>query len=244
MKSYHLAIFGTIFFFFACNETTVRKGSFEVHGVDVSHHQKRIDWEKVAAQGIHFAFIKATEGETFKDSFFCKNWAAIKAAGIKRGAYHFFRPTLSPHLQAENFIEMTELGHGDIVPVLDVEVTDGISSEQLRKRVDVWLSVVENHFRVKPILYTYQKFFNKHFAGHYTDYPIWIARYSSWRRPCLKGGQKWQFWQYGNNGRLEGIDGPVDFNVFAGTTDQLNDFCIARPMPLLDPNDESLVSNP
>ena len=125
MKFRPALLLGFSLFFFACNEQTVRKQGFGLHGIDVSHYQKKIDWGKVAAQDVHFAFIKATEGETYKDSFFCENWASIKAAGIKRGAYHFFRPTLSAEMQATNFIEMTELGNGDIAPVLDVEVADG-----------------------------------------------------------------------------------------------------------------------
>ena len=235
MKSYRFILMGLPFLLFGCNEQTNRRQGFDVHGIDVSHYQKDINWEKVAAQDIHFAFIKATEGETYKDSFFCENWVEMKAAGIKRGAYHFFRPTLSAAMQAENFIEMTELGDGDIVPVLDVEVTDGVAPEELRAQVDIWMSIVENHFKAKPILYTYQNFFNDNLAGHFNDYPVWVARYSAWRKPCLHTKEGWQFWQYGNRGKLKGIDGPVDFNVFKGSADDLESLCLVRPEPLFDP---------
>ncbi len=237
----HLFIFGFSFFLFACNDQTVRKQNFDVHGIDVSHYQKEIDWEKVAEQDIHFAFIKASEGETYKDSFFCENWMEMKAAGIKRGAYHFFRPTLSAEMQAANFIEIAELGDGDIAPVLDIEVTDNVSSEELRSQVDIWLQIVEDHFKMKPIIYTYQNFFNDHLAGHYNDYPVWVARYSSWRNPRLSANQNWQFWQYGNRGVLQGIDGPVDFNVFKGTREELENYCLVRPEPLLEPPPADLV---
>ena len=239
---FYLFILGFSFFFFACNEQTVRKQSFDVHGIDVSHYQKEIDWEKVAEQDIQFAFIKATEGETYKDSFFCENWAGLKAAGIKRGAYHFFHPSLSAEMQAANFIEMAELGDGDIAPVLDVEVTGNISPEKLRARVDIWLRIVEGHFKIKPIIYTYQNFFNDYLAGHYDDYPVWVARYSSWRNPRLTANQKWQFWQYGNKGILQGIDGPVDFNVFKGTVKELENFCLVRPEPLYEPLPEDVAA--
>ena len=234
MKPY-LILMGFAFFLFACDGPIERKQGFEVHGIDVSHYQKKINWHKVASQDIDFAFIKATEGETYKDSFFCENWAGMKAAGIRRGAYHFFRPTLSAEAQAINFIEMADLGDGDFIPILDVEVTDGISPKQFRQQMDSWLQIVENHFKVKPIIYTYQNFFNDNLAGHYENHPIWVARYSSWRKPHLKSKQDWQFWQYGNKGQLKGIDGPVDFNVFKGNENELEKFCIVRPEPLFNP---------
>jgi lysozyme len=246
MKPY-LIILGFSLFFFACKEQTERKHDFSVHGIDVSHYQKKIDWKKVADQDIQFAFIKATEGETYKDSFFCENWMEMKAANIKRGAYHFFRPTLSPELQAINFIETAELGHGDFYPVIDLEVTDEVSSEELREKVNIWLSIIEGHYKVKPIIYTYQNFFNDHLAGYYKDYPIWIARYTSWWKPRLCAGQDWQFWQYGNRGRLQGIDGNVDFNVFHGTSEELENYCIVRPEPLFIPppvSEELVAANP
>ena len=241
-------LLGFLIILTACNEQTVRKQGYEVHGIDVSHYQKEINWEKVASQDIQFAFIKATEGETYKDTFFCENWSGMKAANIKRGAYHFFRPTLSAELQAANFIETAELGHGDFAPVLDIEVTDGVSQQELLEKIDTWLTLVENHFKVKPIIYTYQKFFNKHLADRYDDHPIWIARYSSWRNPNLSSDQEWQFWQYGNKGKLRGINGPVDFNIFKGTKDELEQFCLIRPAPMFDPppapTSELVATNP
>ena len=166
----------------------------------------------------------------------------MEEANIKKGAYHFFRPTLSPELQASNFIETTELSHGDFVPVLDLEVTDDVTSEELREKVDIWLTIIENHYRVRPIIYTYQNFFNDHLAGFYNEYPIWVARYTSWRKPRLRANQDWQFWQYGNRGRLHGIDGPVDFNVFQGALEELENFCIVRPKPLYNPPANNLVA--
>lgn len=247
MKPY-LILMGFALFMFACDGPTDRKQGFEVHGIDVSHYQKKVDWKRVASQGIDFAFIKATEGETYKDSFFCENWAGMKAAGVKRGAYHFFRPTLSAEAQAINFIEMADLRNGDFVPVLDVEVIDGVSPEKFLQQMDEWLLIVEDHFKVKPIIYTYQNFYNKHLAGHYEGYPVWIARYSSWRKPRLRANQDWQFWQYGNKGQLAGINGPVDFNVFNGTKNDLDSFSIVRPEPLFNPppssSDDLMVVSP
>lgn len=241
MKRYFVLLSISLFVF-ACNEQTKRRSDFSVHGIDVSHYQKHIDWKAVAAQGIHFAFIKATEGETFRDSLFCRNWMEIKDAGIKRGAYHFFRPTLSAETQVKNFIEGIELGHGDLAPVLDVEVVDGVSEEVLRQGVMTWLHLVESTYKIKPIIYTNQKFFNRYLAGHFYGYPIWIARYNSWFKPCLRDHHDWAFWQYGNKGRLEGINSYVDFNVFRGSQEELENYCLNRPQPLLDLSKPDLAS--
>ncbi len=219
-------------FFFSCNQPTQRMKNFEVHGIDVSHHQSNIDWDTVAAQDIHFAFAKATEGETHNDSLFCYNWEEMKRVGIKRGAYHFFRPMLSAYNQVENFTDWVELEIGDLPPVLDVEVLDGLSKIELINKVRAWLFLMEIKCNIKPIIYTNQKFYNKYLAGYFGDYPIWIARYSSWRKPHLRKPPEWTFWQYGDKGQLKGVDGPVDFNVFRGNVFELNEMCLAERMVL------------
>ena len=93
---------------------------YEVHGIDVSHYQAEIDWESVAEQGVQFAFVKASEGMTLIDTLFCDNWAAMKAADIRRGAYHFFRPQTPVYEQAFNFQTAVQIEPGDLPPVLDV----------------------------------------------------------------------------------------------------------------------------
>ncbi len=238
-----LILLGISFLLLSCHEQTKRRSDFSIHGIDVSHYQKHIDWPTVASQGINFAFIKATEGEFFRDSLFCKNWNEIKDAGIRRGAYHFFRPTVPVEAQVKNFIEAIELGHGDLAPVLDVEVDDGVSEEELRQSVLSWLNLVESTYKIKPIVYTNQKFFNRYFSGHLEGFPIWIARYNRWLKPRLCDKQEWSFWQYGNKGRLEGINGDVDFNVFRGSMEGLENLCLNRPEPLLNSSKLDLASS-
>lgn len=231
---YHYILFGTLVFLAACNEQTVRKQGFGVHGIDVSHYQKSIDWKQVAAQDFQFAFIKASEGEGMQDTLFCKNWDAMRSAGMIRGAYHFFRPGISAALQAHNFLSTIDLQHGDLPPVLDVEVTDGFTPDQVASGVNTWLSIVEDAYKVKPIVYSNQKFFNRYLAKRLSDYPVWVARYTSTWVPNIKEGHAWSFWQYGNRGRLSGIAGDVDFNVFNGNLANLESLTIHRPAPLLD----------
>lgn len=213
----------------SCSTPTYRIDGYQIHGIDISHHQNHINWDTIAAgnQKVHFAFIKATEGAQHIDTLFCKNWAEVNRVGIQRGAYHFFRPSILPELQARNFLNWVEMNQHDLPPVLDVEVLDGVSPAKLVHYMRRWLYVVEAHFQKKPIIYTNLNFYNDYLAGHFQEYPIWIARYS-YQKPELGDNQPWQFWQYGNNGSLPGIKGAVDFNVFHGTKDEFELFCKPR----------------
>ena len=198
--------------------------NYLIHGIDVSHHQSYINWEKVASNDIHFAFMKATEGVSLVDSLFCRNWEEAGSTFLKKGAYHFFRPTVPAIEQFNNFNMMVQLEDGDLPPVLDIEVTDGVKNENIVKNCRDWLKLVEDHYKVKPIIYTNLKFYHRHLAGSFTDYPIWIARYNE-KLPYLDPGKEWDFWQYGNKGLMAGIDGFVDFNVFNGTYQNLESLC-------------------
>jgi lysozyme len=214
----------SLLFIVSCNQETLRMNNYLIHGIDVSHHQSYINWELVAENDLHFAFIKATEGVSLTDSLFCKNWEAAGKTILKKGAYHFFRPTVSASEQFDNFSMMVHLEDGDLPPVLDVEVTDGISSDAIIANCQQWLQMVEEHYEVKPIIYTNLKYYHKHLAGAFLDYPIWIARYND-KLPYLDPGKDWDFWQYGNRGLMDGIDGFVDFNVFNGTYQNLEAMC-------------------
>lgn len=244
MKCHFILIVGALAVLSACNEQTVRKDGFGVHGIDVSHYQKKVDWEQVAAQDIHFAFVKASEGQSMQDTIFCKNWDAIHAAGILRGAYHFFRPSVPAALQASNFLATIDLQHGDLPPVLDVEVTDGYPAEHIAQGVSEWLAIVEKAYMVKPIIYSNQNFYNRYLAKHLNGYPVWVARYTSLWMPEIAEGHAWSFWQYGNRGRLHGIAGDVDFNVFNGSFADLQSLTIRRPAPLLDLMPEPVPTPP
>lgn len=226
MRLFHFILI-LVFLTIQCQFPTVRMDQFEVHGIDVSHHQAQISWDQVHRAGVNFAFVKATEGGDWRDSLFCYNWDEIERVGLKRGAYHYYRPNRSPLTQALNFQQIVDLKIGDLPPVLDVEVTDGVSKEKLLAGIKTWLYKVEMHYNIRPIIYTNLKFYHRYLAGHLDDYPIWIARYRD-REPSLISGKSWDFWQYGDRGEIEGIDGFVDFNVFHGTMEELETYCV-RP---------------
>lgn len=224
---YILSISLIILLAYSCHHQAVNMHDYTVRGIDVSHYQAQINWDTIATQNIHFAFVKATEGNALTDSLYCHNWSEMKRVGLKRGAYHFFHPTISAEKQAKNFINLVELEFGDLPPVLDVEVLDGVSKVRLISSVREWLFNVEIKYNIKPIIYTNLKFYNKYLAGHFDDYPVWIARYNNTKMPILACGRDWDFWQYGSKGRLNGIKGDVDVNVFNGDIFDLEQLCLA-----------------
>lgn len=200
----------------------LRMARYAVHGIDVSHYQQEVDWPLVQAE-CQFVFLKATEGADLEDQYFRKHWQTLERLKIKRGAYHFFRPSVDAGQQAKHFIRQVTLRTGDLPPVLDVEVTGNISSRKIAEGVCLWLRRVEAHYKVRPILYTNAAFYRQHLQRGVKGYPLWIARYG-WRTPETQ--PPWHFWQYSDEGRLEGIGGKVDLNVFSGSLDELDRLCV------------------
>ena len=209
---------------YACQQPTERLEGYEVHGIDVSHHQSEINWDTVAAQQIDFVFVKASEGLEFVDRCFEHNWNVIKEKNLKRGAYHFFHPKLSSFDQAMNFIHTVPLEYGDLPPVLDFEVVNGASETLVINRLQSWLDIVERHYGIRPIIYTNQKLYKRYIRNNFDQYPIWMARYNT-EAPVVYQG--WHFWQYGNRGKVYGIVGDVDLNVFRGSRLELEEMCLA-----------------
>ncbi|MFT3682065.1 MAG: GH25 family lysozyme [Ferruginibacter sp.] len=192
---------------------------YSIHGIDVSHYQSAIDWEDVKAMNIQkvsigFSFIKATEGTDDIDDRFRQNWKGARKAGIIRGAYHFFNPYKNGRAQALNFIRAVNLKPGDMPPVLDVEDAGQLSKAVLQQRVRDWLVTVEQHYKVKPLIYTGADFYKFYLADTFDHYPLWVAHYLAKDRPRVK--REWNFWQHNEAGRVNGISSYVDFNVFNG----------------------------
>lgn len=161
---------------------------------------------------VSFVFIKATEGATFRDRDFARNWKDAGRTDLRRGAYHFFRSSRDGELQAAFFIETVgELRFRDLPPVLDIEtVHPGCSRETLNERALQWLRTVGKHYGRTPVVYTGDSFLQDWLDEEITaHYPIWIARYGR-RRPDFEG---WRFWQCTDRAVVSGIPEPVDLNV-------------------------------
>ena len=192
---------------------------YSIHGIDVSYYQGKIDWQKVSAMKeddveISFAFIKATEGLTIVDPYFRRNWREAPKAGLKVGAYHFFRPKKSGLWQANFFLQTVSIEKGDLPPVVDIESLDGVSPEKMRNELNEFVLRVEAKTKIKPIIYTGLRFYKDHLKGYYNDYPFWVAHY---HQPEIKlAKSSYKFWQHSDKATINGINHVVDFNVFNG----------------------------
>ncbi|WP_263078205.1 GH25 family lysozyme [Endozoicomonas sp. Mp262] len=188
-------------------------------GIDVSHYQGEIQWLDVASQ-YHFAFIKATEGTHYIDPKYQENIRGIISTDILYGAYHFFSPDLDPIKQAEHFISATANHNLILPPVLDVEVEPSGSSHELRTAIKQWLTHVEKNTGCRPVLYTNKHFWNRHLNNNFENYPLWISDYTTNEKALT--GIPWEFWQYTEQGQVQGVSNPVDENRFYGDLATLN----------------------
>lgn len=194
---------------------------YEIHGIDISHYQGDIDWDNLSNAMIEgcplrFVMIKSTEGSTRLDSKFKENFRQAREYGYIRGAYHFWSNKSSARDQAYHFLNKVRLEDGDLPPVLDVEhKPKDRSVEDFQRDVLTWLHIVEDKYHVKPIIYTYYKFKDKYLSAPvFNDYPYWIAHYYV-DKVEYKG--PWKFWQHTDAGKLPGIKGYVDFNIYNGS---------------------------
>lgn len=218
-----------------------------IYGIDISRHQhekgrKRfgINWKqlRITSLGhrhptdgqtfpVSFVYIKSTEGTTIRNRYFMSDYAQAKKQGLHVGAYHFFSLKTPALTQATFFVNHTLFREGDFPPVLDVEPTDAQinaigGDEVLMQRIRIFMEYVEKRTHMRPILYVNQMFINKHMqhaADIKQNYNVWIARYGEY-----KPDVKLVYWQLSPEGRVSGITGPVDINVFNGYQGQWDEF--------------------
>lgn len=194
-----------------------------VSGIDVSHYQGVVDWQAVKTANIGFAFAKASEGEAIVDAHFDANWQGMKAAGLLRGAYHFFDSTVDPVAQAKNFLNAVgSLAAADLPPVLDIEIFRGpYGSSSLANNVLTWLNTVQAALGRTPMIYTGPSFWNQNMNNQFGAYPLWVAEYGVSTPRIPNGWSAWTFWQSTQNGTAAGVSGNVDSNVFSGSSADL-----------------------
>lgn len=202
---------------------------YDVHGIDISRYQGNIDWEllrnaSIQSSPVRFVFIKGTEGVSIVDENFNLNFYQAKKNDFIRGVYHFYTPDVDATRQAQFFMKQVHLEPGDLPPVLDVEKAGDLSKEDLQREVKKWLSLVEERYKVKPIIYSGYKFKMKYLSDSLLNtYPFWIAHYYV-DKLSYKG--PWHFWQYTDSGKLKGIKGNVDCNLFNGSLQDLENMTI------------------
>ncbi|HET9346393.1 MAG TPA: GH25 family lysozyme [Candidatus Limnocylindrales bacterium] len=201
-------------------------GSMYVDGIDVSYHQGMITWTQVAAAGKRFAFVRATAGTLTADPRYATNRSGALAAGLAVGSYHFANPDSAPNDAANEaswFLQKATIASGDLIPVLDLEVSNGLSAGALTTWAQTWLQEVTAATGVRPIIYTTPTFWSNSMANTEwfarNGYPVlWIAHWTSASQPTVPAGNwaasGWTFWQHSSTGSVPGISGPVDLDRF------------------------------
>ena len=198
-------------------------------GIDVSHWQNTIDWTKVAGAGKRFAYIKASESTDFVDPLFYQNRSQARAAGLYVGAYHFAQPSTTAGdavAEADHFIAVAAPAKGDLLPVLDLERTGGLSSGALTAWVQGYMGRILSRTGVHAVIYVSPSFW-KNYMGDTTWFSLngfnvlWVAHWTTASSPTVPGGNwggdGWTFWQYTSDGVVPGISGRVDMNRYNGT---------------------------
>lgn len=198
-----------------------------LNGIDVSHYNGNIDWHSVKSDDKYFVSIKATEGVSYSSAFyFTDNIHPARDAGLIAGGFHFFVGTDSGKDQAEYFLKVADPKPGDLLPMLDVEQTNGASDQQMADGMAEWMEVVERAVGKKPFIYVSASFWSQ--IGNpkgFEDNPLWVAEYTSAPSPKLPmGWHLYTIWQHSEASSVNGISGNVDADKFNGGLDQLDIF--------------------
>lgn len=189
---------------------------FEVKGADISAHNGNIDFSILKNEGIEFVYIKSTEGAGFKDRRFHHNFRKAKEAGIKVGAYHFFRFDSPGYMQALNLMHSIRGKQLDLPVAIDVEEWTNPSDRHTEDIITEIKQMAEtlqrNGYRV--IIYTNKEGLQRFYANALEAYPLWLCSFTD-----INPDIDWHFWQYSHRGLIKGLERQLDMNVFNGTRD-------------------------
>lgn len=206
-----------------------------VQGIDVSHWQGAVNWTSVRGSGIQFAWIKATEGTSYKDARFNTNYPAAHGAGVIRGAYHFALPNVSNGATQANYFASSGGGWSrdnlTLPGVLDIEhnpygaMCYGLSTTQMRTWINDFYTTYKSRTGRDTVIYTTSGWWNTctgNWTGMYSKSPLWVAHWTSASSPTIPSGfPTWTVWQYTSTGSVGGVAGTVDRNQFNGSRDRL-----------------------
>ena len=202
--------------FYVPSELQCEDTCSHVHGIDLSHYQGQVFWEHVGQNmKMAYVYLKATEGGDRIDDRYERNIQLAHRYGIKVGSYHFFRPKSPAAEQLRNFRMQCRPAEQDLIPMIDIETTGGLSSSEFCDSLLKFLGRVEKEYRQPPLLYTFRNFYNWHLQGKVNDYKLMIAMYQP-EEPVLEDRRDITMLQYTSKGRIKGISGYVDKSRFMG----------------------------
>jgi lysozyme len=226
-----------------------------IPGIDTSSYNGRIDWARVAEAGIKFCFHRAfsvdRDGSLHRDVMFDANVASCAQHGIASGAYGFAHPSADHRFQA---LELAKHGLLSIPPVIDLEVTDDLSTVDLVLWMSNFLALLEAETKRRCGVYTgaYTLGEAAHMSGATSSW-LWLAQYTLASAPFAMppGWDRWTFWQhlgnatknFAHDGRVQGVSTPVDLNWFNGTSEEF-DLWRANTWTVHDTEPDTLRDHP
>ena len=206
--------------FVGCNHLSSRQKANTdlltfLQGIDISHHQGEIDWSvvKKTVPDLAFVYVKCSEGNSYIDPRFSANVKGARAQGFRVGTYHYFRMTSGAHEQFKHFKGQIDKVITDLIPMVDVEKSDGKPRREFQDSLRVFLDLLEKEYGSRPMIYGTNRSYNELCAPEFNDYPMYIGRYGN-NKPIVKGPSHYTIWQYSESGRIKGIPKPVDLCRF------------------------------
>ena len=187
-----------------------------IHGIDMSHYQGSVWWETISQNSNHklnYVYLKASEGASHIDKTYLENIESAQRYGMNVGSYHFYRPKVPQEVQLQNFL--TQCRPQDLIPMVDVETTGGLSAYALQDSLQKFLVLMTKAYGVRPLVYTYTNFYNRYLSGSIDEYKLFIAQYNG-REPVLKDGRDIFAWQYTGKGHINGVNGYIDKSRLLG----------------------------
>lgn len=188
----------------------ILSSKYKVKGLDISHHQDRINWKQVDKK-YKFIIMKATEGKDFLDTDFFYNWNNARINGFTVGAYHFFTMLSSGKSQADFYISKVPASDKTLPPVIDLEIPTRHSKAKVLKELNDMINKLEKHYGKRVIIYVTYHTYNAYIKGEFPNNKLWIRDIKF--IPSLEEENRWVIWQVSNRGRVKGIPGFTDKNV-------------------------------
>lgn len=219
-------IIGVVFTYYKVSVpegVTINKSKYPVTGIDISAHTGKVDFSELKAHEINFVVVKATEGESFIDKKFERNYNEARKHGVPISAYHFFKFNKPGKKQAENFLAKIKGKDFDLPLVLDVEEwgnSTAIPRADVVQRLHDFIATVEAHTGKRMMLYSNVSGYRTYLKDEFPEHPLWICSFRP--EPPIK--RKWTFWQHSHKGKFAFADGWVDLNTFNGSHEEWSRF--------------------
>ncbi len=188
-----------------------------IHGIDLSHYQGDVGWDVLGENTkVNYVYLKATEGGNKVDDRYARNIRLARQNGLFVGSYHYFRPATPLRAQFENFTAQCRPDQQDLIPMIDIETRGGLTADAFLDSLKTFLVMIEDYYRVKPLIYTGANFYDKYLSwGMLREYKLMIAQYTDFE-PMLVDNRSATIWQYTGHGALRGVSGNIDKSRLVG----------------------------